>query len=77
MVKFSVYLNRHVFVMEYSDQTMYRGAYTQADLNLRCVRMSKGTFSEAGAQVSRDTVFRTRSQVRPLKIQVSLCTRSV
>ena len=44
-IKFSIYLNRRVFVMEDSNQT------AQADLNLRWPHMFLGTFSDVEAHV--------------------------
>ena len=52
VVKFSVYLNRHVFVMKCGQRRLWSDcAYAQADLSLRWVHISEGTFSQVAAQI--------------------------
>ena len=46
MLKFSIYLNRRVFVMYQSD-----GMKAQADLNLRWAYMSEGMFSDLATHI--------------------------
>ena len=47
MVKFSVYFNRHVFVMAIKIQPSEASdcANAESDLNLRCAHMFEGSFS--------------------------------
>ena len=58
MVKFSIYLNRRVFVMWDA----------QADLSLRCVHMSEGSFSHTAAHMVKTIISKSKT-AKPPKVE--------